>query len=226
MENVQEIFSDIAPRYDCINSVLSLTADHWWRKQAVAKLKNKKRVLDLCAGTLAMSKALLDINPTVKIDAVDFSAPMLAYGIKKLPVIYQSHISTHCQDALKLDFPENTFDGAQCAYGLRNISDNATVLRHLRKVLKPGGKLVILDFYAPEKAFAKFFQATYAYCVIPIVGRLISKNRAAYRHLRDSMKNYYTPTSYRALLEFVGFKNVKVTPQLGGISYLITGVAP
>ena len=227
-KKIQNLFTDIAPNYDFINTVLSLSADRGWRKQAIQELKSYDRyhnVLDLCAGTLAMTKSLLKINPSVKIDAVDFSESMLKVGLEKLPFASRERVHIHCQDAMNLEFPQNTFDGAMCAYGLRNIADNKAVLKSLKKVLKPKGKLVILDFYAPEKIFAKVFQASYANLVIPTLGRLISKNKAAYHHLKNSMKEYYTPTAYRALLDSVGFKNITVKPQSGGISYLITGEA-
>jgi len=227
-EKIQTLFSKIAPRYDRINTVLSLTNDRRWRRQAVALLKTDpyQRVLDLCAGTLEMSRALLQVNPRVKIDAVDFSEPMLKVGLNKIPFGQRERVRLHCKDVTTLDFPNNTFDGVMCAYGLRNISDNETVLKNLKRMLKSRGKLVILDFYAPEKIFPKLFQMSYARFMIPTIGRLVSGNKAAYNHLKDSMRAYYTPTAYRLLLSELGFCNIGIKPQMGGISYLISGEIP
>jgi ubiquinone/menaquinone biosynthesis C-methylase UbiE len=113
-----------------------------------------------------------------------------------------------------------------CAYGMRNIDDNELVLKKLKEILRPGGKVVVLEFFRPEGLINKVFNATYAQFVIPTLGRLVSGNSAAYRYLRDSVRHYYTPTAYRELLKGLGYKNVKTRPLTGGISHLVVAEVP
>jgi demethylmenaquinone methyltransferase / 2-methoxy-6-polyprenyl-1,4-benzoquinol methylase len=223
-EAVQKLFNDIAGKYDFINSLLSFSIDSRWRKEAMETLKSAeiKSVLDLCAGTLGMSLELLKQNEVVNISAVDFSEKMLLNGMRRIPNHLRSRIKVVCGDGLALPFADTKFDGAMCAYGLRNLDDNRAGLKELMRVLKPGGKLVILEFFKPDRFLSRFFQATYGKCVIPIIGRIASRNKMAYSYLRDSVSSYYTILEYEGLLKEAGFQNIKIKRQTGGISTLMT----
>ena len=172
-----------------------------------------------------MTATLLRSRPDCRVTAVDFSEAMLRKGRENIPDGLHSNVEFLVADAMKLDFPQATFDAVMSAYGLRNLDSNEVVLPKIRNVLRPGGKLVILEFFRPEGIVSRLFNRTYSEFIIPIVGRAISRHPEAYRHLRDSVRNFYTPTEYRELLQEIGFQNVEVKPQTGGISHLITAEA-
>jgi demethylmenaquinone methyltransferase/2-methoxy-6-polyprenyl-1,4-benzoquinol methylase len=227
-DRIQQLFDHIAPRYDLLNGLLSLRTDRAWRKAAARELKGPRfhRVMDLCAGTLALTKALLKENGQCVIRAVDFSRPMLKQGWDSLPQDLRNRVEVAVADATKMRIPSQSFDGMMCAYGMRNIDDNELVLRKLKDALRSGGKIVILEFFRPEGWISKAFNVTYAQLIIPTLGRLISGNSEAYRHLRDSVRHYYTPTAYRELLKGVGFVNVTSRALTGGISHLVMAEVP
>lgn len=227
-EQVQKLFDNIAPRYDLLNGLLSFKTDRLWRKAAVREISGReyRNVLDLCAGTLALTKTLLETNPFARVTAVDFSEPMLRKGWEGLPKAMQSSVGPLVADAMELDLPPRSFDAVLCAYGMRNIDDNELVLKKLAGILRRGGKLVVLEFFKPEGVLNKIFNATYAQFVIPAIGRLVSGNTEAYRYLRDSVRHYYTPTAYRELLKQTGYRNISVRALTGGVTHLITAEAP
>jgi len=219
-EEVKDLFNSIAPKYDVLNTLLSFSVDKHWRRRAVKELaqRNSYRVLDLCAGTLSMSLELLKQNPDVQIEAVDFSQQMLERGMKRIPPQSRSHIDLLCADGLSLPFPKNVFDGAMCAYGLRNLDDNKRGLLELNRVLKPGSTLVILEFFRPDRFATRLFHATYAQGVIPIIGRIISRKKNAYSYLKNSVKGFYSVAEYKELLTSCGYENIKARRLTGGIS--------
>ena len=222
--HIQNLFDSIAPQYDLLNSLLSFQIDRHWRKQGMRHLEDSKgfgKVLDLCAGTLALSKTLLAFNPSTQITAVDFSENMLRQGEASLSAQEKKQIQVQVGDVLKLNLSPSTYDAVMVAYGLRNVSDNPLALQNIYQWLRPGGRLVILEFFKPTTFFSKIFNLTYAEIVIPVLGAIVSKNKSAYEHLRDSVRNYYTTEEYRALLEKTGFKNIHITAQTGGISHLV-----
>lgn len=226
-EQVQKLFNSIAPRYDLLNSLLSFQTDRRWRRLAAGRLKGPRfgRVLDLCAGTLGLTRTLLEINRCSHVTALDFSKPMLRKGWEGLPDHLRRRIDVLVGDAMSLEkiFADSErYDAVMCAFGMRNIEDNSLVLRDLRHLLRPGGRLVILDFFRPEGILSRLFSFTYAQFVIPTLGRLISKNSTAYRYLRDSVRGYFTPSAFRELLQEAGFKKIKVRPLTGGIAHLAT----
>lgn len=222
-QQVQQLFDDIAPRYDFLNGLLSLKTDRRWRKETVRRLQGPefRRVLDLCAGTLALTQALLEANPECVVRAVDFSKPMLEKGWASLPFGFRDRVEIAIADAMTMQIPPQSYDGVMCAYGMRNIDDNALVLRKLRKALRPGGRLVVLEFFKPEALLSKLFNATYAQILIPALGRLVSGHPEAYRYLRDSVRGYFTPAAFCELLKETGFVNVKAKALTGGVSHLV-----
>ncbi len=223
-EQVQKLFDTIAPRYDLLNSLLSFRLDHRWRKQAVKKLQERRfeKVLDLCAGTLPLTEALLKKNPDCHVTAFDFSKPMLEIGRRKVASSWPGRVTCIEGDAMKIDFPTGSFDGVMSAYGMRNVDNNEIVLKRIFSVLRPGGRLVILEFFKPERLISRIFNLTYAEFVIPLLGKLVSQHSNAYHYLRDSVRRFYTPTAYGELLKSIGFTNIIIEAQSGGISHLIT----
>jgi demethylmenaquinone methyltransferase/2-methoxy-6-polyprenyl-1,4-benzoquinol methylase len=227
-QHVQKLFDTIAPKYDLLNGLLSLKIDGRWRKEAVQKLKEDRfrDVLDLCAGTLALTIALLKTNSQCQVTAVDFSKAMLEEGDKNLPYGFRSRVDLVVADVLKLKLQPQSYDAVMCAYGMRNLDDNTAALKMIRSLLRPGGRLVILEFFRPEGILSQVFNLTYAEFVIPALGKLVSRHPNAYHYLRDSVRNFYTPTAYRELLRSIGFEKITIKPQSGGISHLITAEVP
>ncbi len=222
-EEIQKMFSAIAPRYDLLNHLLSLQIDKRWRKQGIAKLAGRNRVLDLCAGTLDLSIQLAKTNPQAFIDAVDFSQEMLDHGATKLSGNLPGRIRTQCADVQKLPFADASFDAAMVAYGMRNVDDNEKALKEVLRVLKPGGRFIVLEFFKPDRFMAKAFHATYGRFVMPLLGGLVSGNRQAYKYLSESIQRYYLIDDYKQLMQDCGFRKVAYHHQMGGASTLIWG---
>jgi demethylmenaquinone methyltransferase / 2-methoxy-6-polyprenyl-1,4-benzoquinol methylase len=218
---IHDLFSSIARTYDRLNTVLSFGSDKIWRKRGVSYLQDRRAVLDICAGTLPLTKELLGVNSQVSVTAIDFSQPMIDWGLEHLPKEMASRVTAECSDFFKFIRPPGSFDGAMCAYGMRNLDDNQEALTKIHQLLKTGGRLVILEFFRPDRWYTWFFHYTYAQFMIPIIGWLVSGNKGAYRYLRDSVRGFYTLDQYTALLNKSGFKVIKAKRMTGGISSLI-----
>ncbi len=186
---VHEIFSRIAPRYDLLNRVLSLSVDRWWRRRAVNALDysahGAPRYLDACAGTCDLAIELAarrDFRGSVV--ALDFAEPMLRRGERK-----SGRLSVHplCGDAQRLPFASESFDGAMVAFGVRNLSDLDAGLAELRRVLREGSPLVVLEFTTPPNPVVRAAYLWYFRRILPAVGRIVSGHRWAYSYLPASV---------------------------------------
>jgi demethylmenaquinone methyltransferase/2-methoxy-6-polyprenyl-1,4-benzoquinol methylase len=196
---VQKMFDGIAPTYDTLNRVLSLGIDQSWRRRAIDALGPiaGRRVLDVCAGTLDLS--LLARGAGATVIATDFSHAMLASGRGKAPIPLVR------ADALALPFADASFDGVICGFGLRNLDDASSGLDEMRRVLKPGGRCVVLDFFRPRRTVTRAVQALYNQRVLPLVGGVISGDRSAYRYLAQSIESFATRVDVEGLCRAVGF---------------------
>ena len=219
---VKEMFDDIAGTYDLLNHVLSFNIDKRWRRRAVARLPHGSgtRVLDLASGTLDLALAYMQGGGGL-VSCVDFSLEMLLHGLNKVPPTLDKRMQLVCADGLSLPFPDHTFDAAMCAYGMRNLTNNRRGLKELHRVLKPNASLLILDFFRPATATAKFFSATYNKFILPTIGGLISKNKTAYHYLYESVCNFYSLQEYQVMMEEFGFQIVQAKNLGGGISSMI-----
>jgi len=222
---VKRIFSEIAPRYDLLNHLLSLNVDKGWRRRAVDALhwesRPHARYLDLCAGTFDLSLELAR-RPGFQgaVLASDFARPMLVEGLPKLG---PAPVHPVCADALCLPFPSGAFRGAMVAFGVRNLSDLARGLREMARVLEPGGKLVILEFTEPPNPVLRSFYNLYFRRVLPLVGRLVSGHPWAYTYLPASVKEFPDPPSLAGLMESQGFEEASWKLLSGGIAALHVG---
>ena len=189
-EYVQRMFSDIAPRYDLLNHVLSLNIDKRWRKRALRALAWNARpagtYLDLCAGTLDVG-ALLVRQPGFRgfVAGADFAVPMLQHGKGKAPYAVLTPVGA---DALQLPFASGSIDGAIVAFGIRNVADLDAGLREVRRVLRPGARFVILEFSTPRFALVRAAYLAYFHHVLPFIGRLVSGHKSAYTYLPMSVR--------------------------------------
>lgn len=224
---VKAMFSDIAGRYDLLNHVLSLNIDKRWRRKVRRILandleRNDAIVLDIACGTgdLAIELAT-DAN--AKVIGTDFCRPMLAIADKKaatsgkpLPFIEA--------DAMSLSFPDNSFDAATIAFGLRNLPNFENGLREMFRVLKPGGRLVVLEFSTPvlpgfREAFNFYFLK-----ILPRIGGLVSGSRSAYEYLPDSVSKFPDQKALVDMMSSVGFSSVTFSNLTGGIAAIHVGV--
>lgn len=204
---VRQIFSEIAPRYDLLNHVLSLNVDRRWRRRAVDLLEWEReprgRYLDACAGTfdLALELARRD-GFTGVVVASDFARPMLVEGGDKLR---EEPVHPVCGNSLGLPFPDDAFDGATVGFGVRNLADLDRGLAELLRVLRPGARLVILEFTLPPNPLVRSLYLFYFRHLLPRVGRLVSGHRWAYTYLPESVSVFPGPEALARRLEGVGF---------------------
>lgn len=207
---VQRMFSDIAPRYDLLNHVLSLNIDKGWRRRALRALAWSQRpsgtYLDLCAGTLDIGAALVRQKGFGGFVAgADFAVPMLQYGAGKAPRDILSPVGA---DALALPFADASLDGAIVAFGIRNVADLDAGLREVRRVLAPGARFVILEFSTPPLALVRTLYHAYFHHVLPRVGRLVSGHRSAYTYLPMSVAHFPTEEALAGHMRRAGFASV------------------
>lgn len=227
-EQVQRIFSEIAPRYDLLNHVLSLNIDRSWRKKAVDALgwerKPEGTYLDSCAGTFDLALELTSRQGfRGRVAASDFAHPMLVTGTPKLG---NSPVAAVCGDALGLPFPDATFDGATVGFGARNLADLRQGLAEFHRVLRPGARLVILEFTTPPNAVVRAGYHFYFHRVLPVVGRIVSGHPWAYTYLPESVKEFPGPEAFRDLFAEVGFAESGYQLLTFGIAALHWGVRP
>ncbi|MDE0081602.1 MAG: ubiquinone/menaquinone biosynthesis methyltransferase [Gammaproteobacteria bacterium] len=226
--NVRTIFTEIAPHYDLLNHLLSANVDRRWRRLAVDALGEfavgSRKVLDACAGTFDMSLELVG-RPGFSgcVTAVDFAFPMLASGRPKLD---GRAVLPVCGDCLRLPFPDGSFDAAMVAFGIRNLTDVGAGFREYRRVLRPAGRLAILEFTTPPNRVVRAGYLFYFHRILPLIGRLVSGHPCAYSYLPASVKAFPGPGGIARQLEEAGFANVGWSYLTGGIAALHLGDRP
>lgn len=222
---VQQMFDEIAPRYDLLNHVLSMNVDRlWWRRTARTfkhiLSRNDARVLDLCAGTGDMSVALHAVAKKMKsnaaVCALDFSHAMLQNGLPKYNTMKIQPVEA---DALQLPLADNSMDLVVSAFGFRNLANYDAGLREILRVLKTGGEVGILDFSEPGGLAGKLY-GFYFRRVLPRIGALLSGVRSAYEYLPASVQKFPAPEQMLSRMETLGFSNASWTPYTLGIAGL------
>jgi demethylmenaquinone methyltransferase / 2-methoxy-6-polyprenyl-1,4-benzoquinol methylase len=225
---IQQMFSSIAPRYDLLNHLLSLNIDKSWRRKAVSLMRcnstqRQALWLDLCCGTGDLSLEMLR-QGAHRIVSSDFSHPMLRLNLDKLRnrgVIPQ--VSLVEADALNLPFAAGTFDAVAIAFGLRNLETPESGLAEMRRVLKPGGRLVVLEFSKPTNAlFGHLFQR-YFFNVLPKIGAALSRHQHAYTYLPESVSHFPDQVKLAGTFEASGFAKVGHVNLTGGIAAIHWG---
>lgn len=223
---VQEKFAAVADRYDLLNTVLSLYVDHYWRRTTVGELMSCKDgpILDLCAGTLPLS---VEIAKRLEgpVLAVDFCFDMLAKGTKSTTFrSLERKIIPVCGDGEQLPFDDGTFQGITIAFGIRNLSSTKKGLDEMRRVLAPGGKLAILEFSRPKVPILAGLYRFYLHKILPLIGGMLSGDRAAYAYLAESIQGFHAPGVLSSMMEDAGFEKVRHRPLTLGIVTLYTGI--
>ena len=200
------MFDRVAPRYDFMNHLLSAGQDRRWRKRAAAALGDGDqplRVLDLCAGTGDQSAAIARRGHRVA--AADFSAPMVVRAARK-HARTGDHVAPIVGDALELPYPDASFDAVTISFGLRNLADLRRGLAEIRRVLRPGGQLVALEFALPRRQPIRGVYLIYLHHLLPLLGRL-SPSRGAYRYLRDSVLEFPEREDLTETMGIAGFRD-------------------
>jgi demethylmenaquinone methyltransferase/2-methoxy-6-polyprenyl-1,4-benzoquinol methylase len=224
-EEVAEMFNTISGRYDFLNHFLSLGIDKLWRKRAVKELKalNPKRILDIATGTGDFAISNLRLKPE-EVIGVDISQGMLDVGIQKMKKKGVAHIvKMELGDSEALHFDDNFFDGITVGFGVRNFEHLEKGLADMLRVLRPGGKAVILEFSKPKNFPVKQAFGFYSKRVIPLLGRSMSKDKRAYAYLPESVEAFPEGQQFLDILSAVGYQNVKAIPLSGGIATIYTG---
>lgn len=219
------MFNNISKHYDLLNHLLSLGVDIYWRKQAVKMLKpeNPKYILDVATGTGDFAIEALSLKPD-KIIGVDISEGMLAVGRKKLQRKHlQDKIELRMGDSERLLFDDNIFDAVIVAFGVRNFENLEKGLTDMYRVLKPGGSVVILEFSKPQRFPLKQLYNFYFKSVLPVVGRVVSKDQSAYTYLPESVQAFPDGKAFLEVLSTVGFKNTICKTLSFGISSIYMG---
>ncbi len=223
-DQVRDMFNNISHRYDFLNRVLSFGIDIYWRRRAIRELKrdHPKQILDMATGTGDFAIACLAANPD-RVVGVDLSPGMLSYGKKKMEAKgLTDKIQMLEGDAEKILFPDATFDAITVAFGVRNFENLLQGLQEMNRVLKPGGKLIVLEFSQPKPWFAAFYNLYFKH-ILPRVGKIFSKDFAAYNYLYESVQAFPSGDAFLQVMDQASFKERKQIPLTFGVCSIYIG---
>jgi len=219
---VHAAFASIAERYVTANHILSFGADILWRQRALQMIAEWKpsRLLDIATGTGDLALAVSRAFPEIEVLGTDFCRPMLDVAVRRgLRHVLEA-------DALHLPLPDGSFDAATVAFGLRNMSDYGAALREFRRILRPGGRLLVLDFSMPGEGdpFAPLYRF-YLHRILPRIAGLVTGNACAYDYLGESIEAFPRGEEFLRLLEATGYVAPTALPLMGGIASIYTAEA-
>jgi len=224
---VKEIFSTVTGKYDFLNHFLSLRRDIAWRRFAARKMRFLKtnRFLDVATGTADLAIQASRKHPSIGVTGLDFVQAMMDLGLRK---IFNQGLLGRIRllrgDALALPFPDHCFDVAAIAFGIRNIPDKSRALKEMRRVVAPGGQVMVLEMTFPRSSLFQGFYHLYLIRILPKIASAFSKNPAAYEYLADSIMNFPDPETFSRQMEEAGLVQVEKFPLDFGITYLHIGV--
>jgi demethylmenaquinone methyltransferase/2-methoxy-6-polyprenyl-1,4-benzoquinol methylase len=225
-EQVANMFNNITHKYDFLNRSLSMGIDIIWRKKAIAQLKEiqPKMILDVATGTGDVALEAMNLNPE-KIIGVDISTGMLALGREKIAKRnLTAKIDMVEGDSENLPFEDNKFDAVTVAFGVRNFENLLKGLKEINRVLRPGGKLVVLEFSQPKNFPIKQLYWFYFNNILPLFGKMLSKDDSAYTYLPESVKAFPDGQNFLDVMNQAGFKSSKAKTLTFGISSIYTGL--
>jgi demethylmenaquinone methyltransferase/2-methoxy-6-polyprenyl-1,4-benzoquinol methylase len=223
------MFTEIASRYDLLNHVLSFNVDRLWRRQLIqlAELPDDGHVLDACTGTADVAIGFARAHTGATVVGLDRSPGMLAVGRKKLDKGgLAERVRLYEGDVLDLPFADGTFDAVTIAFGLRNLPDYSRGVGEMCRVLKPGGRLLVLDFSPPQRGMVLTAYRFYLQNVLPFIGGLVSGSRKAYRYLASSIGDFLPRDATFALMSEFGLRDLSARKLTGGVAYIYRGVKP
>lgn len=223
-DQVRDMFNNISHKYDFLNRVLSFGIDIYWRRRAIRELKrdHPKQILDMATGTGDFAIACLAADPD-RVVGVDLSPGMLSYGKKKMEAKgLTDKIQMLEGDAEKILFPDATFDAITVAFGVRNFENLFQGLQEMNRVLKPGGKLIVLEFSQPKPWFAVFYNLYFKH-ILPRVGKIFSKDFAAYNYLYESVQAFPSGDAFLKVMDEAKFLERKQIPLTFGVCSIYIG---
>jgi len=226
---VKEIFSTITGKYDFLNHFLSLRRDIAWRRFAVKKIQPFKthRFLDVATGTSDLAIEAILQHPDIQVTGLDFVDEMLDQGIKKIVKRgFSKRIDLIKGDALHIPFPQDTFDAVGIAFGIRNIPDKIRVLTELRRVVVPGGQVLVLELTLPQTGYFKILYHIYLNMILPLLARVFSPNPDAYHYLGESIMNFPSVKGFARMMKDAGLVDVEIHTLTLGICHLFIGHKP
>lgn len=225
-QQVASMFNDIAFRYDFLNRFLSAGIDIGWRKKAIRQLKDiqPQYILDVATGTADVAILTQKLLQPKKIIGIDISEGMLDFGRKKISTLgLNGTIELQTGDSEKINFPDNTFDAITVAFGVRNFENLTQGLQDMYRVLKPGGKAVILEFSKPTQTGFKSIYSLYMNVIAPNFGKLFAKNKDAYQYLNGSIQAFPEGKTFLSIMYDAGFKNTYLKKLSLGICTIYCG---
>jgi demethylmenaquinone methyltransferase/2-methoxy-6-polyprenyl-1,4-benzoquinol methylase len=224
-QEVASMFNNISAKYDFLNHFLSLGIDKLWRKRAIRELKSlkPKRILDIATGTGDFALEALKINPQ-NVIGVDISEGMLKVGMDKMKAKQVDHIiSLRLGDSENLPFETYSFDAITVGFGVRNFENLTKGLSEMLRVLKPGGKVVVLEFSKPKVFPVKQLFGFYSRVFIPFFGKMFSKDKRAYSYLPESVEAFPEGQNFMDILTQIGYSEVSSIRLSGGIATIYLG---
>lgn len=225
-QQVEDMFDNISGKYDFLNHFLSLNLDKVWRKKAISCLKNSpvSSLLDVATGTGDMITPALKLNPS-RIVGIDLSEGMLSHARKKFPSeINGTAISFRKGDSENLPFDDNEFDAETVAFGVRNFENTLKGLSEMYRVLKPGGKVVVLEFSRPATFPFRNIYQFYFKNLLPLFGRLVSKDKEAYTYLPQSVNSFPEREDFAGIMKNAGFRECNYKTLTFGVVAIYTGI--
>ena len=225
-KQVAEMFDSIAFRYDFLNRFLSFGIDVWWRKKAILQLKEikPKTVLDVATGTADVAIMTYKLLKPEKITGIDISDGMLQLGRGKIEKLgLQPHIQLQMGDSETINYPANSFDAITVAFGVRNFENLEKGLSEMYRVLKPGGKLVVLEFSRPKQRMFKSICNWYMHSLTPGIGKMFSKNKDAYQYLSKSVQAFPEREQFTGIMQAAGYTQTYFKPLSLGICCIYCG---
>ena len=223
-EQVRLMFSDISERYDVGNDVLSFGAHRLWKNYMVRRAAAPRggRVLDLATGTGDIALLFAEaVGPDGEVMGVDFCPDMIELA-RKRPKNHRDNLRFEVGDAMKLRFADDSFDICSISFGIRNVDDPVVAMAEMRRVVKPGGRVVVLEFGQPRGLFGSLYRF-YSETILPVVGGVVSGNREAYSYLNKTAASFPCRDEFVGLMRRAGFARAGWKALFGGIAFLYIG---
>jgi demethylmenaquinone methyltransferase/2-methoxy-6-polyprenyl-1,4-benzoquinol methylase len=227
-EQVKQMFDDIAPTYDRLNHILSLSIDKIWRNRVVRAVRRlgAKEILDIATGTGDLAIAMAKHSSHIKVKGIDIYDEMIRTARKKVDKLrLNDKIVFYKENVESLSFEDGTFDYCTMAFGIRNFQNPGKALAEVYRVLKPGGRVYILELYKkPSSKIIRFFYKLYSKVWIPLLGSLLARNKEAYTYLPESVSEFMNRKEFKKLMKKVGFMAIRHKKLTNGIAIFYEGV--
>lgn len=227
---VADVFHSVAGKYDLMNDLMSMGVHRLWKRFTIelSGVRPGHRVLDIAGGTGDLTMKFADlVGPGGQVVLADINASMLQVGRSRLTDRgYAGNIEYVQADAERLPFPDNSFNAVSIAFGLRNVTDKDQALRDMTRVLKPGGKLMVLEFSKPTNPLLSKAYDLYSFNALPLMGQLIAGDSASYQYLAESIRMHPDQDTLKGMMDAAGLVNCKYYNMTGGVVALHVGIKP